>query len=285
MTLDTTNQDNQRFLKISTQFGSAMLSVYGGQLLSWKPADQKHDCLYLSPQASFDSGKAIRGGIPICWPWFGKRPNSPSHGIARVSMWNLDHVSETAEQVHIVLRLLPTDDMPVAFLSINIRQSILTMRLQTTARRQACTLTEAFHNYFRVGDLAYCHVSGLDHLLFTDFAQKSPVIGNLPSQDPGILRFHGPIDRVYETNNNPSRNITICDEVFKRQIRISTQGSASIIVWNPWAEGARQLADMPDGDWSQFICVEPANAFKQSVRLEPGHTHSITQTISVSPLS
>lgn len=271
--------NNLRFLDISTDACTASLCLQGAHLTSWKPANQEHDCLFLSPDSPFEPGKAIRGGIPICWPWFGKREDAPSHGIARTSEWTLDHVSESPETAHIILRLLPADEsMPAAFLRLTLGQA-LTMSLQTTARRHPCKLTGSFHNYFHLGDVRQCRVAGLGDAPYEEFAVQAGHHTKIPLP----LTPHSAIDRVYDMSNQ-EQELTLEDHVLRRKIRISRQGAASIVIWNPWEEGSRSIGDLTPGTWQNFLCVETANALDNIIRLEPGHTHTLSQTITVEAL-
>ena len=150
------------FLDVETPLCTATLCLQGAHLTSWKPEGQE-ECLFLSPNAVFAPGKAIRGGIPVCWPWFGPRKGEPSHGVARTSEWRLHH-QETDKRGNALLSLAfyPEDESyPAAILRLALGRT-LAMKLETTARMQPCKLTEAFHNYFAVGNLTKCRVHGLD---------------------------------------------------------------------------------------------------------------------------
>lgn len=279
MIAERTTASGLRFLDISTADCTASLCIQGAHLTSWKPAGQEHDCLFLSPDTQLEPGKAIRGGIPICWPWFGKRPGAPSHGIARISEWTLDNASETEEGVHISLRLLPAEEgMPVAFLRIGLGKT-LTMSLKTTARHHAHDLTEAFHNYFLLGDVRQSRITGLGDAPYEEFAGQAAHHAKIPLP----LTLHSAIDRVYSVDES-LQELILEDHALCRQIRITRQGASSVVIWNPWKEGTRSINDLPSGSWQHFLCVEAANALENIIRLEPGHTHIITQTISVESL-
>ncbi len=268
-----------RFLDIATADCTASLCIQGAHLTSWKPASQEHDCLFLSSASAFEPGKAIRGGIPICWPWFGKKPGSPSHGIARTSEWMLDNISETDSSVHIALRLLPAEeDMPAGFLLIGLGRT-LTMSLKTTARHHACELTEAFHNYFAVGDVRQCRITGLNDAPFEEFAGQAPHHAKVSLP----LTVRSPMDRVYDMKGQ-LQELVLEDHLLHRKIRIARQCANSTIIWTPWEEGASSMADLSPGSWQNFLCVEAANTLGNAIRLEPGHSHSISQTISVESL-
>ena len=188
------------FLDVETPFCAASLCLQGAHLVSWKPAGQQ-ECLFLSPKAVFSRGKAIRGGIPVCWPWFGVAENGPAHGIARTSEWRLHH-QETDMRGNLLLSLaLYPDDagQPAAILRLTLGSS-LAMKLETTVRRLPCKLTEAFHNYFAVGNLTKCRVLGLENVPFREYAAQPIKHGERPLAPLGCL------DRVYDCPDHTGKN-------------------------------------------------------------------------------
>lgn len=175
------------FLDVETPLCTATLCLQGAHLTSWKPEGQE-ECLFLSPNAVFAPGKAIRGGIPVCWPWFGPRKGEPSHGVARTSEWRLHH-QETDKRGNALLSLAfyPEDESyPAAILRLALGRT-LAMKLETTARMQPCKLTEAFHNYFAVGNLTKCRVHGLDDVPFREEAPQPMKHGERPLAPLGCL--------------------------------------------------------------------------------------------------
>lgn len=188
------------FLDVETPFCTASLCMQGAHLVSWKPAGQQ-ECLFLSPKAVFSRGKAIRGGIPVCWPWFGAAENGPAHGIARTSEWRLHH-QETDMRGNLLLSLaLYPDDagQPAAILRLTLGSS-LAMKLETTVRRLPCKLTEAFHNYFAVGNLTKCRVLGLENISFREYAAQPMKHGERPLAPLGCL------DRVYDCPDHTEKS-------------------------------------------------------------------------------
>lgn len=267
------------FLEIKTPLCKATICLHGAQVLSWQPTG--HDeCFYVSPAAIFEKGTAIRGGIPICWPWFGKKEGKPSHGIARVSDWSIDHtgIDEQTGEASIHLHLFPDDDtLPAAFLRISLSHQ-LRMRLQTTARNKGGELTTAFHNYFKVGDVRKCKLTGLANTPYEELGKPYKAAAAKATNKP--ISLSGPTDRIY-SGEKPISHLSIEDPLLNRCISIKTEHSHSAVIWNPWEEGAATMNDLPDQDWSQFICAEPALTSKSLLPLSPGQTHIMRQTITI----
>ena len=214
------------FLDVETPLCTATLCLQGAHLTSWKPEGQE-ECLFLSPNAVFAPGKAIRGGIPVCWPWFGPRKGEPSHGVARTSEWRLHH-QETDKRGNALLSLAfyPEDESyPAAILRLALGRT-LAMKLETTARMQPCKLTEAFHNYFAVGNLTKCRVHGLDDVPFREEAAQPMKHGERPLAPLGCL------DRVYDCPAC-SGKIVLEDFVLNRAITVERDHASSVIIWNP----------------------------------------------------
>lgn len=265
------------FLDVETPLCTATLCLQGAHLTSWKPEGQE-ECLFLSPHAVFAPGKAIRGGIPICWPWFGPRKDAPSHGVARISEWRLHH-QETDKEGNVLLSLAfyPEDEaFPAAILRLALGRT-LAMKLETTARTQPCKLTEAFHNYFAVGNLTKCRVHGLDGIPFREEAARPMKHGERPLAPLGCL------DRVYDCPACSGKTV-LEDLVLNRAITVERSHASSVIVWNPGQQGAKNMADLGAASWNKFLCVEVGNAGSRCIPLASGQTHTMRQKITVGPL-
>lgn len=262
------------FLDVETPLCTASLCLQGAHLTSWKP-EGHGECLFLSPNAVFAPGKAIRGGIPVCWPWFGPREGAPSHGVARISEWLIHH-QETDKNGNILLSLAfyPEDESyPAATLRLTLGRT-LAMKLETTARRQPCRLTEAFHNYFAVGNLTKCRVYGLEDIPFREEAARPMKHGERP------LAPLGGLDRVYDCPSC-SGKIMLEDLVLNRAITVERNSASSVIVWNPGQQGAKNMVDLGAESWNKFLCIETGNAASRFINLAPGQTHTFYQKISV----
>lgn len=265
------------FLDVETPLCTASLCLQGAHLTSWKPEGQE-ECLFLSPRAVFSPGKAIRGGIPVCWPWFGARENAPAHGIARTSAWRLHHQETDSRGNQLLsLALYPENaELPAAILRLTLGRT-LSMKLETTVRRHPCSLTEAFHNYFAVGNLTKCRVLGLNGVPFREFAPHPKKHGEHPLAPLGCL------DRIYDCPS-PQGKIVLEDPVMKRSITVERGCASSVVVWNPGQQGAAAMADLGAESWNKFLCVEMGNAAPCTLHLAPGQAHTMSQKISIGSL-
>jgi glucose-6-phosphate 1-epimerase len=270
-------------LHIQTPLCTAALSLYGGQLLSFTPAGGD-EVLWLSPLAKGAPG-AIRGGVPVCWPYFGKegQPDGVAqHGFARNTTWTLDDPREDGDgNLHLALSLPAHDSTPLRLRQTLVLGAGLQQALSTHNRSdRKIGITQALHSYFAVGDALQVRVEGLDGLDYADkytggtFAQS----GDWSLDDP---RDPGRSDRIYHAAGG---HYVLHDPARRRRLRITTTGSHAVVVWNPGQAGAQAMGDVPDAAWHDFLCVEAANAARDIVTLAPGATHTLAQAVEVLPL-
>ena len=267
-------------LMIDTPHARAAISLFGGQVLSYTPTGFD-DLLWASPSTARPP-KAIRGGIPICWPWFARQgvaPESPQHGRVRAEPWKIMR-STVHTNTDIEFALAPVDE---ALHPMTVEQTIrigseLTQSLTTTnTTRGAFSLTNAFHTYFRVGDAERISIAALAGLAYldkpTDFARKVQT-------EP--FRLHGECDRIYVDTQG---DYVLDDPVLARRIRVRSSGSRALVVWNPNAEKIKTFADIPHDGWRTYFCLEVANAGADVVEVAPGAVHRIEQILSVEAVS
>lgn len=259
----------------------AVVALQGGQVLSYVPAAGR-DVLWVSPLARLGTGKAVRGGIPVCWPWFGPHPSNPSepaHGFVRTVAWTVTGSTSTAEAARVVLTCPYPQDRRDAWAGkaeLALEASLadqLTVRLATrNLSNEALPLTEALHTYLAVGDIAAATVGGLEGLDYIDKLDR-----NMVKQQAGGIRFAAEVDRIY-ADPGPAANVV--DEAWGRRIVLSKTSSASTVVWNPWIAKSERLGDMgPDG-YRRMVCVETANCGDVLVTVPPGGTHEMTVTLA-----
>lgn len=265
-------------IEVSNEQAKAKVSVYSGQVISFQPVGASHDLLFLSEAAYYQSGKAIKGGIPICWPWFGPDPEGKgraSHGFVRNRMWNLLSVEEvSAGETKVRLGVSADDETqkvwPHSFeLAIEILIGAkLTVALVTQNKgNEAFSITQAFHTYFTIGDVNKVRVVGLDNAPYVD-----KVDGGTEKTQHGDITISEEVDRIY-TKVKPE--LAVEDEALGRRIKISSTGSHTAIVWNPWKEISANMADLEDLDYQRFICVETANAADEVVKVAAGSEYKI----------
>ena len=240
----------------------ASVSLFGGQVLGFQAAGSPDPVLWMSPDAVFDESIPIRGGIPICWPWFNAHPTDPSkpnHGIARTSEWEV----ATQEDSKVVLRLIDSGEYPCELRqTITLLPDSLTVELTTENKgEKPITIGGALHSYFHVGDIADVEVSGLE---------KTP------------LSIDGHIDRIFPDTTD---EVVIHDTSLARKIHITRSGSRTAVVWNPWKEIAATMRDFPDKGFREMVCVEAVNTGEDSRILQPGGSHTLGTTIRVASLA
>ncbi len=271
-------------LKIRSSRANADISLYGGQVLSFRPVHTEQDVLFLSRRAMFRNGTAIRGGIPICWPWFGNDPenrNRPSHGFARTSNWRLAEIrSEPDSSVILSLHLNDTQESlavwPAAFrLELNISVST-ELKLELVSRNESSVpmmITQALHSYFRVSAAEKTEIIGLEGCEYIDKLDQGRV-----KYQKAVLYPKGGFDRIYSISNSA---VTISDSGFRRRIEVKSSGSRSIVAWNPWKEKSGAIRDLKNADYQHFVCLETANAGHDSVSILPGQCHRLQTIIAV----
>lgn len=261
----------------------ALISVYAGQLLAFQPAGEPTDVMFLSDNAYYAEGKAMKGGSPVCWPWFGPDPadqGRSSHGFVRNRLWQVQHTAATDQGTKVILGLTDTDETraiwPHAF-KLSIEMTIGTMlniELVTgNTGTQSFTITQALHSYFTVGDITQTKVIGLAG---TDYLDK--VDGGQQKHQTGEITIEQEVDRIYL---NVPHTITIDAPALGRKITITATNSKTAIVWNPWAEIAAKMGDLAADEYQRFVCVETANAANEVIEVAPGGEYRMGAAIRV----
>ncbi|MBM4200330.1 MAG: D-hexose-6-phosphate mutarotase [Gammaproteobacteria bacterium] len=255
----------------------ARLALQGAQVLEWTPQDEQ-PVLWLSPAAHFTAGKAIRGGIPICWPWFGAHPCDaafPAHGFARTMPWIVERTGANDEHVALRLRLMQGEQSEVFWphacsLTLELRIGrTLDLDLAThNIGALPVTITEALHAYFNVADLSGVRVHGLHGCNYVDKTD-----GGRHKRQDGAITFDAETDRIYV---GAPGECQLEDPGFRRRIRIVKTGSGSTIVWNPGANKASALSDMAPDGYRRMVCVESGNADDDARLILPGETHCLS---------
>jgi glucose-6-phosphate 1-epimerase len=273
-------------IEISNAKSMGSIGLQGAQLLTWAPMSQEL-VVWLSPLAKFGPGKAPRGGVPVCWPWFGphgSEPTFPAHGFARTSAWEVIEAEALEDGSNrLGFRLIRTEasyaQWPHAT-PLEIRYTLgealdieLTTRNETD---QPVPLGEALHTYFMVSDVRNVRVTGLEGCEYLD-----KVDGGRRKRQEGPISFGGETDRIYLGTAAECR---IEDPGLKRRIRIEKLGSRSTVVWTPWEEKARKLGDFEGDGYLRMLCVESANAADDLLSLAPGEEHRLWVRYSVEAL-
>ena len=271
-------------ITVENDLATAQITPYGASVLSFIPkCSGGSDLLWVSPTAVFNGTKPVRGGIPICWPWFGQHPNHselPAHGFVRNLNWNLDEVQNlTSGATELVFSLEHSEATLVLWpyrfhltLTVTVAET-LSLRLTTTnLSDKKMVLTEAFHSYFKVQDVRNVSVSGLENSTQIDTLNAMRRCLQAESLTPSP-----PIDSVWI---NHSSHAVIEDKGLARCIEINKHGSDSTVVWNPGVEIVKGFQDIPNAQWPEFLCVESGNVFENTVTLLPNETHNLLLQIA-----
>jgi glucose-6-phosphate 1-epimerase len=273
-------------LRVQGPAARAEIYLHGAHVSEWTPSGCD-PVLWLSSLSRFIRDASIRGGVPICFPWFGAlagQPEAPWHGFARLSEWSVVGAEGDGEDVVVPLRL--TDDeatgasaWPYSFEAIyTVRVgSRLSLSLKITNRSdEAVTFEEALHTYFDVRDIRATEVTGLEGAPFFDrLGGPDPVPG-----EAGPVRFGSPTDRIYLAT---TAGMAIRDVQGERSVLVSKDGSDATVVWNPWIDNARAMDDFGDDDWKRMVCVEVCNIRDAAVHLRPGGSHTMGATFELHP--
>lgn len=265
------------FIEVHTSKADARLSLQGAQVLSWTPINE-HPVIWLSSDAMYLPNKAVRGGIPICWPWFGPHATQmdfPAHGVARTSPWQVKSVEQVYDQaVRLVFTLPQTVETGAYWPYVTPLQYSVTvgnsLELELVTRNDSenqIVVGEAFHTYFAVSDVRNVRVLGLQ-----DFDYVDKVDGGKRKQQAGDITISGEVDRIYL---HTDADCVIEDKNWNRRIHIQKLGSRSTIVWNPWIEKNARLGDLGVNGYLHMLCVESGNAADDMVSIQAGDEHSM----------
>lgn len=271
------------FIHISNQYADAKISLYGAQVISFKPKDE-HDILWVSPMSKYEVGKAIRGGIPVCFPWFGPHksdPARPQHGLARLINWQVTETASLSNGETLVrLELHSSPQTKVywpydfsAAMTFTVGKTLtVTLKITNTSRIQfdySCAL----HSYYNLSAIEDISIEGLHGARFHKNNEPGDFI-----QDTTKLKINQIEDRNYY---NTEATCIIKDLKFKRKISVAKAGSKVTTVWNPGAVNCARMEDMPNEAYRRFICIEAVNSFDNTICLTPGESHETSAIIGL----
>jgi glucose-6-phosphate 1-epimerase len=268
--------------EIRNAHAAATVSLYGGQALTFQPHGHA-PVLWASGHSLYRAGKAIRAGIPICWPWFGPHPTDPAqpaHGFVRTATWNVLSVAALADgatqiRMRVRDRDLPEGRWPHIFDLRCVVTVGTELRVELIARNPGdapYTYSGALHSYFSVSDIGAITIHGLDSCDYLD-----QLDGQRKTQQ-GPITIGAETDRIYL---DTTATCVIDDPGLGRRIRVAKAGSHSTVVWNPWVEKARRLADFGEEEYHDMVCVETANAATNAVTVAPDNEHRLVVVIGV----
>jgi len=273
-------------ISITTNVASAEIYLHGAQVTCWQPSGAD-EVLFVSERSRWEDGRAIRGGIPICFPWFRAKSDNaqaPAHGLVRTKAWKLDSISEDAGLVTVALST-GNDEVsarwwPHSFhithritVGAELKLELCVTNTGSPDSAGSMYFEEALHTYFAVGDAASVRVAGLDAVTFLDNMD-----GNSSKLQQGDVVYNKPTDSAYL---GTAAAVELIDPVLQRRIRTAKHNSMTTVIWNPWQPGAAALADLGDNEWQQMACVEASNIMEYAVAVSPGQQHTMTAVLSL----
>lgn len=274
-------------LVVATPAATGSIYLHGAHVTGWQPAGQL-PVIWLSRCSNWDPAKPIRGGVPICFPWFGPNaadPQAPMHGFARTARWKLESAASDSSGASVLTlslhstpetRKLWPFDFRARFTALFAASLSMTLSVTNTSPRP-CSFEQALHAYFAVGDVRQVRIHGLSDTQYIDKTDQFKI----KDQDDKPIKIAAETDRVYLDAAAP---VAIEDPSMKRRITIEKSGSSTTVVWNPWIAKAKAMADFGHEEWPGMLCVETANAAKNKIILPGGATHSMSARISVASL-
>ena len=271
------------FLTVSNKYADVDICLYGAHVTSFRP-HKAMEVLWMSPESNFEVGKAIRGGIPVCFPWFGPHktdPQMPQHGFARLMYWDvLETKTLPSGETFIRLQLCSSEETKAywphdfcAQLTVVVGLTLTVTLKVTNTSSVLIEYTCALHSYFSLSSIENITIDGLQGTSY--HSQLEP--GEFVQQEP-LLEIQKAETRHYYNTEGPC---IIDDSTFRRRIRVAKAGSKVTTVWNPWEETCASIADLPDDGYEAFVCVEAVNAFSDVVRLSSGESHETSAMISL----
>jgi len=280
------------FAEIDNAGGHARICLQGAHIVSWTPKSQAEPVVWVSDMAKYGLGKSIRGGVPVCWPWFGPHATEqgfPGHGFARTTMWQVTGSETLANgDTRVKFMLMPNDQTHSQFpkacraeLIATVGATLQVELVTTNLDNEAIEIGEALHTYFRIGDIGTATVTGLENTGYVDKAD-----GGQHKTQSGAIAFSGEVDRVYV---GTAAECVIVDPDLKRRIRVAKTGSRSTVVWTPWIEKAEKMGDFGpgrnnQGGWREMVCVESGNALDDVVSIPAGESHTLSVVYSAEPM-
>lgn len=263
--------------RLQSHAATGAIFDHGAHLVDWTPAGHA-PVLWMSGKSAFAPDAPIRGGVPICLPWFATGPagdRQPPHGFARLGSWTCIEIADEHAQYeyrHVADERFPHDFTATYDVSAG---AALGLRL-TMANTGATPLTfeAALHTYFAVGDVREVRIEGLEGHEYRDRAPGASAPTGMSSQP---ITFTGETDRIYRA----SGAVTLVDPILRRRIRVTTDNAANTVVWNPWTAKSAAMPDFGDDEWPGMCCIEAANVLDGAITLQPGERHTMSYRVDV----
>ena len=273
-----------------------LVAQQGAHILSYQLAGQP-PLIWLNDEAVFKTGKSIRAGVPVCWPWFGVFERNPqsvqakrigkeapaAHGFVRAMDWELGGIEAEGESLKVEFLLpYPEGGFPGwphqvdLTLSIRLDEQLHIHLISHNRGAETVSISQALHSYFAVSDVREVHVEGVDGLNYIETLDNWKTV-----TQTGDLRFTGETDRIYL---DAPPQLSIVDPAWERRIVLTSSGSRTAVIWNPWVDRAAAFSDMADDGWQRMLCIETANVMGDVVNLKPGASHTLGVSVGSKPL-
>lgn len=294
--VETVKLDQLNCWRIRHGQAELLVAQQGAHILSYQ-LDGQPPVIWLNDEAVFKTGKSIRAGVPVCWPWFGnlqRNPASvqamrvsnepaPAHGLVRALDWELGEIGITDGGLKVEFILpVPEAGLPGWPHQVDLRLSIRLdeqLHIHLTSHNRgtdSVSISQALHSYFAVSDVRNVQVEGVDGLSYIETLDD----WNIAKQQ-GDLHVTGETDRIYL--NTPAK-LSIVDPAWERRIELTASGSRSAVIWNPWIDRAAAFSDMANDGWQRMLCIETANVMDDIVQLAAGASHTLGVSIASKPL-
>ena len=258
-------------ITVTTSGGTAEIYPHGAHVTHF----QKHGdapLLFMSAASEFHAEKPIRGGIPVIFPWFGPREGLPAHGFARNVPWEIaDRSVQPDGSVRIHFRMPPIEFHEVDYF-VTVGESLMLELVVTNTSDREISFETCLHTYFQIGAIEAVSISGLKDCGYYDKVKETGALETAPA-----IHIAGEVDRVYFDTTAP---VEIHDAALGRTIHVKKSGSLSTVVWNPWIEKSKRMADFGDDEYHRMVCVESSNVGKNKVILPPGESAALKVTLS-----
>ena len=271
------NFDKESFVDLSNSLAECKFSLFGGNIMSFRPKNHNQDVFWMGNLNKFDNVHAIRGGVPVCWPRFAEEKlndNLPRHGFARLLMWNVDELNVGEDETKALFSLNSDKKYGLdieAKLFVKVTDKLECVLETVNNGVKTFDFSEALHAYFNVGDKDKIVLKG-----FEEHKYHSSLDGKAYDAVDD-LQIKGEFDAAFY---NHEKSVKIVDETYKRVITVNKQGSKSTVVWNP----NKDLAEMSQGQYRNFVCIEPANQGECFVKLAPKEKHKLVMSVEVAKL-
>lgn len=271
------------FITVSNKYADVDICLYGAHITSFRPHNSM-DLLWMSTESSFEVGKAIRGGIPVCFPWFGPHKtdsDKPQHGFARLMYWEVASTSTNAAGESIVKLELNSSEETKAYwpydfcaeMTIVVGKTLVETLKITNTSAEPFDYTCALHTYYSLSAIESISIEGLQGLTY-----YNQLTGENGVQEEEKLEIADALTRHYLNTETP---VIIDDSAFRRRIKVDKKGSKVTTVWNPGAETCANIGDLPDDGYETFVCVEATNAFDYPIHLAPGESFETSAIIGL----